>query len=120
MLRRKSPSFIKDSAGQHKSKNMLLKQQKPRLFRRNWFTICYTKVSSHRKPAILSVFFPKLAVQQTACPHQSSHYCCTQHSRYNCGWKYQPSICCPDNSRGIFCSSDPTWTRDANGRNHDV
>jgi hypothetical protein len=33
--------------------------------------------------------------------------------------KHQPQICCPNNSRGIFCSSDSTWTRDENGRNHD-
>src|SRR6266542_2791538 len=48
------------------AKEMLFQQQRPRSFSKNQFTIFHTKVSSHRKPAILFVFFPNLVVQQTA------------------------------------------------------
>src|SRR6266511_658073 len=66
MLRKKSPSSVKDFARLHKPKNMLLKQQRPRSFSKNQFTIFHTKVSSHRKLAISFICFPNLAVQQTA------------------------------------------------------
>src|SRR6266545_2581361 len=56
----------KDFTRLHKPRNMLFQQQRPRSFSKNQFTIFHTKVSSHRKPAILFVFFPNLVVQQTA------------------------------------------------------
>src|SRR6266498_1343334 len=56
----------KDSIGLHKSRNVLLKQQRPRSFDKNQFTIFHTKAFSRRKLAILFDFFPNLAVQQTA------------------------------------------------------
>jgi len=77
MLRKKSPSFIKEFAELYKPKSMLLKQQRPRLFSKNQFTILHTKVFSQRKLAILSVFFSNLAVQQTALM-KSSMLCSTQ------------------------------------------
>ena len=52
-------------------------------------------------------------------PHQWHNFCCTQHSRHYHDWKHQLQICCPNNSRRIFCSSDSTWTWDENGGKHD-
>ena len=52
------PSFVKDSAGPHKPKNVSLKQQKPRSFNKNQFIIFHTKA--------LFAFSSNLAVQQTA------------------------------------------------------
>ena len=65
-LKKKSPNSKKDSIGLHKSRNVPLKQQRPRSFDKNQFTIFHTKAFSRRKLAILFNFFPNLAVQQTA------------------------------------------------------
>src|SRR6266508_6035141 len=64
-LKKKSPNSKKDSIGLHKSRNVPLKQQRPRSFDKNQFTIFHTKAFSRRKLAILFDFFPNLAVQQT-------------------------------------------------------
>src|SRR6266498_2952849 len=66
LLKMKSPNSEKDTIGLHKSRNVPLKQQRPRSFDKNQFTIFHTKAFSRRKLTILFDFFSNLAVQQTA------------------------------------------------------